>query len=97
MRKLAILMLCGVLLTGAACSTNTDSEPDLSEKSVAYKLAALHGDLGTEAEFQRIIDCVRASGIEGAETEEKVGDTLYASWEQSSQQESLLEWARAFC
>jgi hypothetical protein len=95
--KLAILMLCGAMFAGAACSTDTDSEEDLTEESVAYKLAALHGDLGTEAEFQRIIDCIMASGIEGAETEEKEGDTLYASWEQSSQQDSLLEWARAFC
>ena len=44
-----------------------------------------------------MIDCIMASGIEGAETEEKVGDTLYASWEASAQSESLLEWAQAFC
>jgi hypothetical protein len=53
--------------------------------------------ISAEAAFQDVLDCIKASGIEGAETEEKIGDTLVASWEQSSQQDSLLEWAQAFC
>jgi hypothetical protein len=60
-------------------------------------LAVLDGDPSEEAAFQDVIDCIMASGIKGAETEEKVGDTLYASWKQSSQQDTLLEWAQAFC
>jgi hypothetical protein len=90
-----------VLLLGIACSSPS-SNPDTSKpvpgsESVAYKLAVIGGDANDEAAFQDVIDCILASGIEGAETEEKVGDTLYASWRQSSQSDSLLEWAQAFC
>lgn len=72
-------------------------EGSVSDESVAYKLAAIHGDLSAQDEFQRILDCVIASGIEGGETEEEVGDVLVASWEESAQRETLLEWAQAFC
>ena len=65
--------------------------------SVAYKLAVIDGDPSEEAAFQAAIDCIMASGIEGAETEAKVGDTLVASWEQSGKQLSLLEWAQLLC
>jgi hypothetical protein len=38
-----------------------------------------------------------SSAIEGAETETKVGDTLVASWQESGNQLSLLEWAQLLC
>ena len=60
-------------------------------------LAAVDGDLSEEAAFQDAIDCIMSSGIEGAETETKVGDTLVASWEAGGKQGSLLEWAQVFC
>ena len=85
-------------------NTPTGSEPTQSDEvaptesfSVAYKLAAVHGDLSSEPEFQRVLDCVQASGIEGGETEERIGDTLVASWEASGKADTLLEWAQAFC
>ena len=65
--------------------------------SVAYKLAVIDGDPSEEAAFQAAIDCIMASGIKGAETERKVGDTLVASWEQSGKQLTLLEWAQLLC
>jgi hypothetical protein len=65
--------------------------------SVAYKLAAIDGDVSEEAAFQAAIDCIMSSGIEGAETETKVGDTLVASWQQSGKQLGLLEWAQLLC
>lgn len=69
----------------------------LDEESVAYQLAAVGGNLGDEAAFQDVIDCIMASGIKGAETETKVGDTLYASWKAGGQPGTLLEWGKAFC
>jgi hypothetical protein len=76
---------------GSAPQPNTDSY------SVAYKLAVVDGDPGEEDEFQAAIDCIMATGIRGAETEEKVGDTLVSSWQQSGQRDSLLEWAQVLC
>lgn len=105
MSKATALLLGGLLILGAACSTSRSnptsddpySDPDPTTESVAYKLAIVGGDAGDEAAFQDVIDCLMASGIEGAETEEQVGDTLYASWKQSAQSESLLEWGQAIC
>jgi hypothetical protein len=92
------LILGTLLLLGGACSnTDSTSEPDPATESVAYKLAIVDGDASKEAAFQDAIDCIMASGIEGAETEEKVGDTLYASWEAGGKPGSLLEWAQTLC
>ncbi len=89
-------LLMALLIFVSACSSGT-SQPAPGTETVAYKLAVIHGDSSAEPEFQRIIDCIQASGIEGGETEEQVGDTLVASWEQSGKRETLLEWAQAFC
>lgn len=85
-------------------STPAESEPTQSDEvapadsySVAYKLAVVHGDPSSEPEFQRVLDCVQASGIEGGETEEQIGDTLVASWQASGKADTLLEWAQVFC
>jgi len=94
---MTLAMVGGVLLLGIACETETDAEVPTEDLSVAYKLAVIDGDPGNEEAFQEVLDCIRASGIEGAETEEQIGDTLVASWEQSGQRDSLLEWAQAFC
>ena len=91
MSRVIALLLGGLLILGAACSTSSSnptsddpySDPDPTTESLAYKLAVIGGDASDEAAFQDVIDCIMASGIEGAETEEQVGDTLYASWEQS--------------
>jgi hypothetical protein len=66
--------------------------------SAAYRLSVLDvGDGSETTAFQADIDCIMASGIEGAETEDKVADTLYAGWLQSSQDVGLLEWANILC
>jgi hypothetical protein len=65
--------------------------------SIAYKLAVLDGDASEEADFQDVIDCIMATGIKGAKTETRVGDTLYASWKQSSQEVSVLRWGQILC
>jgi hypothetical protein len=97
-RKSASLLITAFLLLGVACdSPAADSEIDPDNFTVAEKLAFIHGDESTAGEFQRIIDCIMTSGIEGAETEEQVGDVLVASWEESAQRDTLLEWAQAFC
>lgn len=88
----------GSFLLGPACGTSDEGPAvDPDDYSVAEKLGVVHGDIGTAGEFQRIIDCIMSSGIEGAETEERVGDVLVASWEESGKRDSLLEWARVFC
>jgi hypothetical protein len=60
-------------------------------------LAVIDGDPSEEAAFQAAIDCIMDSGIKGAETERKVGDTLVASWEQSGKQNTLLERTQLLC
>jgi hypothetical protein len=95
MRGFIALAIGMLLLVGAACDSGGGSSHNSS--SVAYKLAVIDGDPSEEAAFQEVIDCVMASGIKGAETEQKVGDTLVASWQASSKQDSLLEWGRALC
>jgi hypothetical protein len=83
-----------ILLATACGSGGGSSKYNLS---VAYKLAVIDGDASEESDFQDVIDCIMASGIKGAETEQKVGDTLVASWKASSQQDSLVEWGQALC
>jgi hypothetical protein len=100
MKNVMAFAMVAVLLLAAACddtggTSGGTSVPD--NPSVAYKLAAIDGDLSEEAAFQDAIDCIMASGIEGAETEEKVGDTLVASWQQSGKSGTLLEWAQLLC
>lgn len=98
-RGTALGLAAVLVLGGYACGFDS-SEPDAdrsSEPSVAYMLAVIDGNPSEEGEFQEVLDCIRASGIKGAETEEQIGDVLVASWEESGKQDSLLEWARAFC
>jgi NAD(P)H-hydrate repair Nnr-like enzyme with NAD(P)H-hydrate epimerase domain len=94
MRGAITALLVTLLVSGTAC---TSPESVAREESVAYKLAVVDGDPGKEEEFQEIIDCIMATGIEGAETEEQVGDTLVASWEAGGRPGSLLSWAQALC
>ena len=91
MRKSAVLGAALIVLATMACSSTT------SEQSVAHKLAALNGDPSTETAFQRHLDCVMESGVQGVKSEEEVADTLYASWEKSDRRDTLLEWAEALC
>ena len=98
MRKLVVIAVGTMLMLGTACeSSSSGGGSDSGDESVAYKLAVVSGDAGDEAAFEAVIDCIMATGIKGAETEEKVGDTLYASWEQSSQETTLLEWGQILC
>jgi hypothetical protein len=98
----AVLVVGAVLLVaclGGCGESNSGSSygDNPANYSVAYKLAVIDGDPSEEEAFQSAIDCIMGSDIKGAETEVKVGDTLVASWEQSGKQDSLLEWAQAFC
>jgi hypothetical protein len=98
MRKAIAVAAAALVLVGAACdSGGVSSGNEPQELSVAYKLAVVDGDPSREAAFQAAIDCIMASGIEGAETEERVGDTLVASWEQGGKPGTLLEWAQVLC
>ena len=65
--------------------------------SIEYKLAVIHGDESTEDEFGRILDDIQDGGkICNPESDrEHVADLIVASWEESPQRDSLLEWARA--
>lgn len=65
--------------------------------TVEYMLAAIHGDLSTEAEFKRIVDQMQTGGsvCDPEPSRQHVGDLIVASWEQSGKRDSLLEWARA--
>jgi hypothetical protein len=105
--KLRTIAVGALLLLATACgpsaggsmgggSTGAGSA-DTATLSVAAKLAIVDGDESETAAFQDVVDCIMASGIKGAETEEKVGDTLYASWKASSQEETLLEWGQILC
>lgn len=87
-------ILAVLAVIGAISTAGGTREPP----SVAYKLSAIDvGDGSEEAAFQDAIDCIQASGIKGAETEMKVGDTLVASWEAGGKPVSLLEWAQVLC
>lgn len=103
MRKFTIIMsLVSLLIVSVACDASGSDHSGVGgdgapTETVAYKLAVVDGDASEEGAFQEAIDCIMATGIQGAETEEKVGDTLYASWQQSSQETSLLEWAQILC
>jgi hypothetical protein len=83
-----------VLLAASACSSDGGGG---KKNSVAYKLAVIDGDASEQSDFQKVIDCIMASGIKGAETEEKVGDTLVASWQAGGKRGSLLQWGRTLC
>lgn len=96
MSRFTALILSALLLLGVACASDS-SDSESGTETVAYKLAVVGGDAGDEAAFQDAIDCIMASGIEGAETEERVGDTLYASWVEGGKPGSLLEWAQTLC
>ena len=104
MGKATALVVGALLLVGAACSSSdggdaapADAAAPTKNYSVAYKLAVVGGDSSDEAAFQDAIDCIMASGIRGAETEKKVGDTLVASWQAGGKSGTLLEWAQALC
>jgi hypothetical protein len=101
-KKSTILVLVVLLVLGVGCGNSGSHDPGMggdnpTTETVSYKLAVVDGDASEGAAFQDAIDCILASGIKGAETEEKVGDTLYASWQESSQETSLLDWAQVFC
>jgi hypothetical protein len=96
-RKLTTFVVGVLLLIAAGCDSSGSSARQGESLSVAYKLAVIDGDASEEGAFQDVIDCIMGSGIKGAETEVKVGDTLVASWQASSKQDSLLEWGQAFC
>jgi hypothetical protein len=97
-KRIARAAVATSLVLAAACSASSGGgNTGDHESSVAYKLAVIDGDASEEAAFQDVIDCIMASGIKGAETEQKVGDTLVASWQASSQKDSLLEWGQALC
>jgi hypothetical protein len=103
MRKAIAVAAAALVLLGPACdSAETSSGDDIvatspEKLSVAYKLAVIDGDPSEEPAFQAAIECIMASGIEGAETEEKIGDTLVPSWEKSGKGTTLLEWAQLLC
>ena len=69
------LILSALLLPGVACAADS-SDAESKTATIAYKLAVVGGDAGDEAAFQDAIDCIMAGGIEGAETEERVADSL---------------------
>jgi hypothetical protein len=101
---LVILSAGALLVVGYSLATDSDSDTsDDSEYTVAQKLSAIDtgGDTEAEAEeFQDVLDCIRASGIEGAETEIQISDTLVAGWEQSGGENGdgeLLELGQALC
>jgi hypothetical protein len=96
MSRFTALVFGALLILGSACASGS-SDPEQETESVAYKLAVVGGDASDEAVFQDAIDCIMASGIEGAETEQRVGDTLYASWVEGGKPGSLLEWAQTLC
>ena len=103
MRKAIAVAATALVFLGPACDSGGTSSGDGTgatapeELSAAYKLAVIDGDPSEEPAFQAAIDCIMASGIEGAETEEKIGDTLVASWEKSGKGTTLLEWAHLLC
>lgn len=83
--------ILGLGATGCGSTTTIDSSPPASN---ADKLSAID-DSGSSADFQDILDCLTASGETGTETESEVSDTIVASWNQSSQQDTLYDWAQA--
>jgi hypothetical protein len=98
-----------IAVLGAACSDNgsgsgTDSGTDSGTNenfTIAEKLSAIDtgGDTSAEAdEFQEVLDCIQASGIEGGETEREIADTLVAAWDEMGKPEGgLLELGQALC
>jgi hypothetical protein len=70
---------------------------DTPRPTVEYMLAAIHGDLSTEAEFKRIVDQIQAGGsvCDPEPNRQHVGDVIVSSWEDGGKAGSLLDWARA--
>ena len=69
------------------------------EPTIEHKLAVVNGDgpaVG-EAEFSRILDTIQRGGgvCDPEPNREHVGDVIVASWQNSAQRDTLLEWARA--
>jgi hypothetical protein len=96
-RRAVVVAFGAILVVGSACDSGGGGSSGHDQQSVAYKLAVIDGDPSEEDEFQNVIDCIMSSGIKGAETEESVGDTLVASWQQGGKRGSLLEWGETLC
>lgn len=68
-----------------------------TEPSIEYKLATINGDPSSQGEFRMILDQLQAGGgnCNPEPDREHVADVIVASWQQSSKEDSLLEFARA--
>jgi hypothetical protein len=76
-----------------SCAGQGGSQPT-PEPNVAEQLSVVDGQVSA-ADFQQMLDCLTSTGAPGTETEVQVGDTLVASWEQSSKKDSLYAFSLA--
>lgn len=92
--RIVLLAISATLAVGASgCGGQGESQPT-EEPSIAGKLSVIDGG-ASASDFQVMLDCLVASGAPGTETDQKVADTLVASWEQSSKQDSLYAFSQA--
>lgn len=97
MRRTFVIGLVGLaaaLGVGASSCGTEDTAGPTGEPSVAEKLSVVDG-AASVGQFQGLLDCLTASGGPGTETEEKVGDTLVAAWQESSGIDTLWDFSKA--
>lgn len=93
---LVIFAIIGVIYLGNLGKSSTPATPT-TPPTPEHMLAAIHGDLSSEAEFGRILDVIQRGGSVCAPepSRQHAGDVIYASWKASAQTDTLLDWARA--
>ena len=93
--SIAALAAAAVVGLGATgCASEGTSQSSAPPPSNAEKLSVIDGSASAE-DFQQMLDCLTASGAPGTETEQEVADTMVASWQQSSKQDSLYDFSQA--
>jgi hypothetical protein len=92
--RIVPMLLAAAALGVATAGCGTGTAQPTQDESPAEMLSAVDGTASAD-DFQQMLDCLTATGAPGTETEEAVGDTMVASWDASSKQDTLYDFSAA--
>ena len=96
-RLVLSMAVAAILMGGSGCdgeATPSSQQFAASQSTPADQLAAIDGS-ASASDFQGVLDCLVASGSPGTKTEQQIADTTLASWNASSQRDSLWAFTKA--